>query len=67
MYDIAMSKYKQLEQMRNTRISEVELSEAEKMEKWEPPKKRMMQLRLTDGLQDVIGIEYSYISQLNVC
>ncbi|XP_043516463.1 recQ-mediated genome instability protein 1-like [Frieseomelitta varia] len=65
MYDIAMSKYKQLEQIRNTHISEVELSEAEKMEKWEPPKKRMMQLRLTDGLQDVIGIEYSYISQLN--
>ncbi|KAK1132769.1 hypothetical protein K0M31_014145 [Melipona bicolor] len=65
MYDIAMSKYKQLEQIRNTHISEVELSEAEKMEKWEPPKKRMMQLQLTDGLQHVIGIEYSYISQLN--
>ncbi|CAD1472451.1 unnamed protein product, partial [Heterotrigona itama] len=65
MYDIAMSKYKQLEQIRNTHISEVELSEAEKMEKWEPPKKRMMQLRLTDGLQDVIGIEYNYIPQLN--
>ncbi|XP_017755590.1 PREDICTED: recQ-mediated genome instability protein 1-like [Eufriesea mexicana] len=65
MYDIATSKYKQLEQIRSIHISEVEQSETEKMEKWKPPKKRMIQLRLTDGVQDVIGIEYSYISQLN--
>ncbi|XP_033347931.1 recQ-mediated genome instability protein 1-like isoform X1 [Bombus vosnesenskii] len=65
MYDIATSKYKQLEHIRNARISEIDLSEAEKMEKWQPPKKRMIQLRLTDGLQDLIGIEYNYISRLN--
>ncbi|XP_076750136.1 recQ-mediated genome instability protein 1 [Xylocopa sonorina] len=65
MYDIATSKYKQLEKIRNIHISEVELSEAEKFEKWEPPKKRMIQLLLTDGLQDVIGIEYNYIPRLN--
>lgn len=67
MYDIATSKYKQLEHIRNTHISKIDLSEAEKMEKWQPPKKRMIQLRLTDGLQDLIGIEYNYISRLNVC
>lgn len=66
MYDISTSKYKQMEQIRKTHISEVELSEAEKLEKWEPPKKRMIQLRLTDGLQDIIGIEYSHIARLNV-
>lgn len=66
MYDIATSKYKQLEEIRNTRISEMEPSEAENLEKWEPPKKRMIQLRLTDGLQDVIAIEYNYIPRLNV-
>ncbi|XP_076665685.1 uncharacterized protein LOC143367598 [Andrena cerasifolii] len=65
MYDIATSKYKQLEQIRNTRISEVEPSETENLEKWEPPKKRMIQLRLTDGLQNVIAIEYNYMSRLN--
>ncbi|XP_050487084.1 recQ-mediated genome instability protein 1-like isoform X3 [Bombus huntii] len=65
MYDIATSKYKQLEHIRNARISKIDLSEAEKMEKWQPPKKRMIQLRLTDGLQDLIGIEYNYISRLN--
>lgn len=67
MYDIATSKYKQLEHIRNAHISKIDLSEAEKMEKWQPPKKRMIQLRLTDGLQDLIGIEYNYISRLNVC
>lgn len=66
MYDIATSKYKQLEEIRNTRISEMEPSETENLEKWEPPKKRMIQLRLTDGLQDVIAIEYNYIPRLNV-
>ncbi|XP_043583107.1 recQ-mediated genome instability protein 1-like isoform X3 [Bombus pyrosoma] len=65
MYDIATSKYKQLEHIRNTHISKIDLSEAEKMEKWQSPKKRMIQLRLTDGLQDLIGIEYNYISRLN--
>lgn len=67
MYDIATSKYKQLEHIRNTHIAKIDLSEAEKMEKWQSPKKRMIQLRLTDGLQDLIGIEYNYISRLNVC
>ncbi|XP_076233777.1 uncharacterized protein LOC143178808 [Calliopsis andreniformis] len=65
MYDITTSKYKQLEQIRNTHCSEVELTETEMLEKWEPPKKRMMQLRLTDGLQDIIGIEYTQITRLN--
>lgn len=65
MYDIATSKYKQLEHIRNTHISKIDLSEAEKMEKWQSSKKRMIQLRLTDGLQDLIGIEYNYISRLN--
>lgn len=66
MYDITKSKYKQLEQIRNTNISEVEPSESEKLDKWKYPKKRMMQLRLTDGVQDIIGIEYTQISWLNV-
>ncbi|XP_043255749.1 recQ-mediated genome instability protein 1-like isoform X1 [Colletes gigas] len=63
MYDIATSKYKQLQQIRNIHISEAD--EEEKQNKFEPPKKRMIQLRLTDGLQDVIGIEYNYIPRLN--
>lgn len=67
MYDIATSKYKQLQQIRDIHISEVDPSESEKQNKWEFPKKRMIQLKLTDGLQDVIGIEYNYISRLNVC
>ncbi|XP_076637320.1 uncharacterized protein LOC143349730 isoform X2 [Colletes latitarsis] len=63
MYDIATSKYKQLQQIRNIHISEAD--EEEKQNKFEPPKKRMIQLRLTDGLQDIIGIEYNYIPRLN--
>ncbi|XP_034192967.1 uncharacterized protein LOC117610104 [Osmia lignaria lignaria] len=65
MYDITKSKYKQLEQIRNTNISEVEPSESERLDKWKYPKKRMMQLRLTDGVQDIIGIEYNHIPWLN--
>ncbi|XP_031831640.1 recQ-mediated genome instability protein 1 [Nomia melanderi] len=65
IYDIATSKYKQLQQIRNTHNIEVDTTEAEKLEKWEPPKKRMMQLKLTDGLQDIIGIEYNCISLFN--
>ncbi|XP_076165965.1 uncharacterized protein LOC143145965 isoform X2 [Ptiloglossa arizonensis] len=55
----------QLQQIRDIHISEVDPSESEKQNKWEFPKKRMIQLKLTDGLQDVIGIEYNYISRLN--
>ncbi|XP_078036148.1 recQ-mediated genome instability protein 1 isoform X2 [Augochlora pura] len=64
MYDIATSKYKQLQNIRNTHFSEVEASEEQKME-WKCPKKRMIQLKLTDGIQDIIGIEYKPMSTLN--
>ncbi|XP_014601612.1 PREDICTED: recQ-mediated genome instability protein 1-like isoform X2 [Polistes canadensis] len=35
-----------------------------KPQMWEPKPKRMLQLHLTDGLQDVIGIEYKTITSL---
>nr|XP_033324074.1 recQ-mediated genome instability protein 1-like isoform X2 [Megalopta genalis] len=65
MYDIATSKYKQLQNIRNTHFSEVEATEEQKMEQWKCPKKRMIQLKLTDGIQDIIGIEYNPMSILN--
>lgn len=68
MYNITKAKYKQLKEIRNVNFSEVDPAEEEMMKKMtKTQKKRMMQLKLTDGLQNIIGIEYNPISQLNVC
>ncbi|KAG7189053.1 hypothetical protein KM043_008638 [Ampulex compressa] len=65
MYDIATSKYKQLEQIRNISDANIEATEDNIPQSWEPRKKRMIQLHLTDGIQSVTAIEYSSISKLN--
>lgn len=66
MYNITKAKYKQLKEIRNVNFSEVDPAEEEMMKKMtKTQKKRMMQLKLTDGLQNIIGIEYNPISQLN--
>lgn len=68
MYNITKAKYKQLKEIRNVNFSEVDPAEEEMMKKMtKTHKKRMMQLKLTDGLQNIIGIEYNPIPQLNVC
>ncbi|XP_071564807.1 recQ-mediated genome instability protein 1 isoform X3 [Temnothorax nylanderi] len=66
MYDIASSKYKQLCEIRkiNNQNLEVALEEEEKTEQWQPKGRRMMQLCLTDGVQDVTAIEYTPLKQI---
>ncbi|KAK2585704.1 hypothetical protein KPH14_010317 [Odynerus spinipes] len=65
MYDISTSKYKQLEQIRNISNANIEATEDFKPQAWEPRKKRMLMLHLTDGIQDVSAIEYQTITSLN--
>ncbi|XP_071649110.1 recQ-mediated genome instability protein 1 isoform X2 [Temnothorax longispinosus] len=66
MYDIASSKYKQLCEIRkiDNQNLEVALEEEEKKEQWQPKGRRMMQLCLTDGVQDVTAIEYTPLKQI---
>ena len=72
IYDISISKYKQLEKIRNVSSENVEATENEstaqedKFQAWEPKSKRMLQLSLTDGVQDVFAIEYKPIRFLKV-
>ncbi|XP_014226553.1 recQ-mediated genome instability protein 1-like [Trichogramma pretiosum] len=67
VYDISQSKYKQLEKIRQVSTENVDATENEnaiqedKFSAWEPKPKRMLQLFLTDGLQDVLAIEYKPI------
>lgn len=66
MYDISTSKYKQLEQIRNVSNVNIEATENNKPQMWEPKTKRMLLLHLTDGIQDISAIEYKTISSLHV-
>lgn len=68
MYDIATSKYKQLCEIRKVNSENLEVTEKEKSEKteWEPKGRRMMQLCLTDGVQDVTAIEYKPLKRITV-
>lgn len=59
MYDIASSKYKQLCEIRKIANENLEVTEEEKPTEWQPKGRRMMQLYLTDGVQDVTAIEYT--------
>ncbi|KAF7380828.1 hypothetical protein HZH66_014204 [Vespula vulgaris] len=65
MYDISTSKYKQLEQIRNVSNVNIEATENNKPQMWEPKTKRMLLLHLTDGIQDISAIEYKTISSLH--
>ncbi|XP_015514027.1 recQ-mediated genome instability protein 1 isoform X1 [Neodiprion lecontei] len=63
MYDISQSKYSQLQKIRN--VSEVNIkATAVETPAWEPKGKRMMQMFLNDGVQDLIAIEYKLIKTL---
>lgn len=65
MYDIANSKYKQLCEIRKSVNSEnLEVTEEEKQTEWEPKARKMIQLCLTDGMQDVTAIEYTPLKQM---
>ncbi|XP_012223826.1 recQ-mediated genome instability protein 1-like isoform X2 [Linepithema humile] len=64
MYDIASSKYKQLCEIRKINTKNIEAIEKENSTEWEPKGRRMMQLCLTDGVQDLIAIEYTSLKQL---
>lgn len=67
MYDIASSKYKQLCEIRKINNENLEMTEKEKEEKeWQPKGRRMMQLCLTDGVQDVTAIEYTPLKEITV-
>lgn len=60
MYDIANSKYKQLGEIRKSINNEnLAVTEGEKQAEWEPKARRMIQLCLTDGVQDITAIEYN--------
>ncbi|XP_063981963.1 recQ-mediated genome instability protein 1-like isoform X2 [Diachasmimorpha longicaudata] len=60
-YDISTPKYKQLEAMRKVANENIAVTDAEQTQAWEIKSKRMMQLFLTDGIQDVSAIEYQPI------
>ncbi|XP_008546115.1 recQ-mediated genome instability protein 1 [Microplitis demolitor] len=60
-YDISTSKYKQLEKIRKVSSENIEVTENERNPSWEPKTKRMMNLYLTDGIQDVTAIEHKPI------
>jgi antitoxin component YwqK of YwqJK toxin-antitoxin module len=72
IYDISTSKYKQLEKLRNISSENIKATEIEnsvhedKFQNWEPKTKRMLQLFLTDGVQDILAIEYKPIKSLKV-
>ncbi|KAL6424189.1 hypothetical protein ACFW04_009804 [Cataglyphis niger] len=63
MYDIANSKYKQLCEIRKINSENLEIAE-ERQAEWEPKARRMIQLYLTDGVQDIVAIEYKPLKQM---
>lgn len=66
MYDIANSKYKQLCEIRKINNENLVIAEEEKQAEWEPKARRMIQLYLTDGVQDITAIEYKPLKQMTV-
>ncbi|XP_072762932.1 recQ-mediated genome instability protein 1 isoform X2 [Anoplolepis gracilipes] len=64
MYDIANSKYKQLCEIRKVNSENLIVTEEEKQAEWEPKARRMIQLCLTDGIQDITAIEYKPLKQM---
>ncbi|XP_018055830.1 PREDICTED: recQ-mediated genome instability protein 1-like isoform X3 [Atta colombica] len=64
MYDIMSSKYKQLCEIRKIDNQNLEVKEEEQLMEWQPKGRRMMQLYLTDGVQDVTAIEYTSLKQI---
>lgn len=66
MYDIASSKYKQLCEIRKVNSENLVVAEEEKQAEWEPKARRMIQLYLTDGVQDITAIEYKPLKQMTV-
>lgn len=65
LYDISVSKYKQLEKLRNVSNVNIEATNENSTQPWEPVGKRMLQLFLTDGIQEILAIEYKPIRILN--
>ncbi|XP_067000187.2 recQ-mediated genome instability protein 1 [Anabrus simplex] len=55
--NIAQPCYSQLQKIRNVSTENIEISE-KPMQSWEPKGKRVFQLHLCDGVQEVKGIEY---------
>ncbi|XP_029675864.1 recQ-mediated genome instability protein 1-like isoform X1 [Formica exsecta] len=64
MYDIANSKYKQLCEIRKINSENLIVAEEERQAEWEPKARRMIQLCLTDGVQDITAIEYKPLKQM---
>ncbi|KAK0181701.1 hypothetical protein PV327_003964 [Microctonus hyperodae] len=63
-YDISTSKYKQLEKIRNVSNENIEVTDAEKSQQPIPKTRRMLNLYLSDGIQDIIAMEYKPIPSL---
>lgn len=74
MYDISTSKFKQLEKIKKVSTENVDATEREnatdtqndKMQSFEPKPKRMFYFYVTDGVQDVLAMEYQPIRSLSV-
>ncbi|XP_076076217.1 recQ-mediated genome instability protein 1-like [Mytilus galloprovincialis] len=64
MVDISQSCYSQLQRVTGTGNTNVDVS-ADTHRPWEPKAKRMLMLKLTDGMCDVQGMEYEPIRCLN--
>ncbi|XP_046989742.1 recQ-mediated genome instability protein 1-like [Schistocerca americana] len=64
MCDIAKSFYSQLQAIRNVPLENVKATEKQK-ESWEPSAKRVLQLMLCDGVQEIKAIEYKPVRALD--
>ncbi|XP_049775988.1 recQ-mediated genome instability protein 1-like isoform X2 [Schistocerca cancellata] len=64
MCDIAKSFYSQLQAIRNVPLENVKVTEKQK-ESWEPSAKRVLQLMLCDGVQEIKAIEYKPVRALD--
>ena len=66
MYDISISKYKQLEKIRSVDVVNLQATKNKESEFCEPKGKRMYQLFLTDGVQEIQAMEFKPIRFFNV-
>ncbi|XP_043462371.1 uncharacterized protein LOC122498616 [Leptopilina heterotoma] len=65
MYDISTSKYKQLNKIRDVNVENLKATKEDKSEIPEIKNKRMYELFLSDGLQEIKAIEYKTIDLFN--
>ncbi|XP_074650576.1 recQ-mediated genome instability protein 1-like isoform X2 [Tubulanus polymorphus] len=66
MRDAGVSAYSQLQKLKGTENENEQVSAAPTQTSWEPKASRMLMMCLTDGNQQVFGMEYKPIPQINL-